>query len=276
MLAYDCAYIGHVQAKYAFNERGRLMRLENKVAVITGAASGFGAGTAQLFAAEGAAVVVADISDEAGESIVDSINTSGGKAVYVHADVTSRQDTRNMIDAAEKLGGRLDILINNAGYSHSNKEFSTVTDQEFDRVYDVNVKAVFIAVQEALPVFRRNGGGCIINTSSTAALRPRPGLAVYCSSKGAVSNLTKALAVELAPDKVRVNAICPVIGETGMLETFMGVPDTPENRKKFEATIPLGRFSTPNDIAQTMLFLSSDDAEFLTGVALEVDGGRCV
>ena len=276
MLAYDCAYIGHVQAKYAFNERGRLMRLENKVAVITGAASGFGAGTARLFAAEGAAVVVADISDETGEAIVDSINTSGGKAVYVHADVTSRQDTRNMIDAAEKLGARLDILINNAGYSHSNKEFSTVTDQEFDRVYDVNVKAVFIAVQEALPVFRRNGGGCIINTSSTAALRPRPGLAVYCSSKGAVSNLTKALAVELAPDKVRVNAICPVIGETGMLETFMGVPDTPENRKKFEATIPLGRFSTPNDIAQTMLFLSSDDAEFLTGVALEVDGGRCV
>ena len=276
MLAYDCAYIGHVQAKYAFNERGRLMRLENKVAVITGAASGFGAGTARLFAAEGAAVVVADISDEAGESIVDSINTSGGKAVYAHADVTSRHDTRNMIDAAEKLGGRLDILINHAGYSHSNKEFSTVTDQEFDRVYDVNVKAVFIAIQEALPLFRRNGGGCIINTSSTAALRPRPGLAVYCSSKGAVSNLTKALAVELAPDKVRVNAICPVIGETGMLETFMGVPDTPENRKKFEATIPLGRFSTPNDIAQTMLFLSSDDAEFLTGVALEVDGGRCV
>ena len=276
MLAYDCAYTGHEQAKYAFNEGGRLMRLENKVAVITGAASGFGAGTARLFAAEGAAVVVADISDETGESIVDSINTSGGKAVYIHADVTSRQDTRNMIDAAEKLGGRLDILINNAGYSHSNKEFSTVTDQEFDRVYDVNVKAVFIAVQEALPVFRRNGGGCIINTSSTAALRPRPGLAVYCSSKGAVSNLTKALAVELAPDKVRVNAICPVIGETGMLETFMGVPDTPENRKKFEATIPLGRFSTPNDIAQTMLFLSSDDAAFLTGVALEVDGGRCV
>ena len=276
MLAYDCAYTGHEQAKYAVNEGGSLMRLENKVAIITGAASGFGAGTARLFAAEGAAVVVADISDETGESIVDSINTSGGKAVYVHADVTSRQDTRNMIDAAEKLGGRLDILINNAGYSHSNKEFSTVTDQEFDRVYDVNVKAVFIAVQEALPVFRRNGGGCIINTSSTAALRPRPGLAVYCSSKGAVSNLTKALAVELAPDKVRVNAICPVIGETGMLETFMGVPDTPENRKKFEATIPLGRFSTPNDIAQTMLFLSSDDAEFLTGVALEVDGGRCV
>ena len=243
---------------------------------MTGAASGFGAGTAELFAAQGAGVVVADISDKAGEAVVESINTSGGRAVYVHADVTSRGDAKRMIQSAKDLGGGLDILVNNAGYSHRNKQFSDVTDEEFDKVYDVNVKAVFIAIQEALPVLRERGGGCIINTSSTAALRPRPGLAVYCSSKGAVSNLTKALAVELAPDKVRVNAICPVIGETGMLETFMGVPDTPENRKKFEATIPLGRFSTPNDIAQTMLFLASDDAAFLTGVALEVDGGRCV
>ncbi|MDP7220936.1 MAG: glucose 1-dehydrogenase [Arenicellales bacterium] len=252
------------------------MRLKDKVAVVTGAASGFGAGTAELFAAQGAGVVVADISDKAGEAVVESINTSGGRAVYVHADVTSRGDAKRMIQSAKDLGGGLDILVNNAGYSHRNKQFSDVTDEEFDKVYDVNVKAVFIAIQEALPVLRERGGGCIINTSSTAALRPRPGLAVYCSSKGAVSNLTKALAVELAPDKVRVNAICPVIGETGMLETFMGVPDTPENRKKFEATIPLGRFSTPNDIAQTMLFLASDDAAFLTGVALEVDGGRCV
>jgi len=252
------------------------MRLKDKVAVVTGAASGFGAGTAELFAAQGAGVVVADISDEAGEAVVESINTSGGRAVYVHADVTSRGDAKRMIQSAKDLGGGLDILVNNAGYSHRNKQFSDVTDEEFDKVYDVNVKAVFIAIQEALPVLRERGGGCIINTSSTAALRPRPGLAVYCSSKGAVSNLTKALAVELAPDKVRVNAICPVIGETGMLETFMGVPDTPENRKKFEATIPLGRFSTPNDIAQTMLFLASDDAAFLTGVALDVDGGRCV
>ena len=252
------------------------MRLKDKVAVVTGAASGFGAGTAELFAAQGAGVVVADISDEAGEAVVESINTSGGRAVYVHVDVTSRGDAKRMIQSAKDLGGGLDILVNNAGYSHRNKQFSEVTDEEFDKVYDVNVKAVFIAIQEALPVLRERGGGCIINTSSTAALRPRPGLAVYCSSKGAVSNLTKALAVELAPDNVRVNAICPVIGETGMLETFMGVPDTPENRKKFEATIPLGRFSTPNDIAQTMLFLASDDASFLTGVALEVDGGRCV
>ncbi|GIT54469.1 MAG: alcohol dehydrogenase [Pseudomonadota bacterium] len=221
------------------------MRLKDKVAVVTGAASGFGAGTAELFAAQGAGVVVADISDEAGEAVVESINTSGGRAVYVHADVTSRGDAKRMIQAANDLGGGLDILVNNAGYSHRNKQFSEVTDEEFDKVYDVNVKAVFIAIQEALPVLRERGGGCIINTSSTAALRPRPGLAVYCSSKGAVSNLTKALAVELAPDNVRVNAICPVIGETGMLETFMGVPDTPENRKKLRRPFPLAGFRRP-------------------------------
>jgi 3-oxoacyl-[acyl-carrier protein] reductase len=167
-------------------------------------------------------------------------------------------------------------LINNAGFSHSNKMFTQVTEEEFDRVYNVNVKAVYIAIQEVIPTFQQQGHGCIINTSSTAALRPRPGLAVYCSSKGAVSNLTKALAVEYASDQIRINALCPVIGETGMLETFMGVPDTPENRKKFEATIPMGRFSTPSDVAAAALFLASDDAAFITGITMEVDGGRCV
>ena len=142
--------------------------------------------------------------------------------------------------------------------------------------YRVNVKAVYLAMQEALPAFRRRGGGVVINTSSTAALRPRPGLSVYNSSKGAVQVLTKSLAVELAPHNVRVNALCPVIGETRLLETFMGMPDTPENREKFLATIPLGRFSTPQDIAQAALFLAGDEAAFITGVALEVDGGRSV
>ena len=252
------------------------MRLENKTAIVTGGASGFGAGIAQRFAHEGASVVVADINDTEGESIANEIRDSGGDAVYVHADVTSRSDTKQMISAAVEHSGRLDILINNAGFSHSNKLFTEVTDEEFDRVYNVNVKAVYIAIQEAIPVFKRQGHGCIINTSSTAALRPRPGLAVYCSSKGAVSNLTKALAVEYAGDQIRINALCPVIGETGMLETFMGVPDTVENRKKFEATIPMGRFSTPSDIAAAALFFASDDASFITGVTMEVDGGRCV
>jgi 3-oxoacyl-[acyl-carrier protein] reductase len=252
------------------------MRLENKTAIVTGGASGFGAGIAQRFAHEGASVIVADINDTEGESIANEIRDSGGDAVYVHADVTSRSDTKQMISAAVEHSGQLDILINNAGFSHSNKMFTEVTDEEFDLVYNVNVKAVYIAIQEAIPVFKRQGHGCIINTSSTAALRPRPGLAVYCSSKGAVSNLTKALAVEYASDQIRINALCPVIGETGMLETFMGVPDTVENRKKFEATIPMGRFSTPSDIAAAALFFASDDASFITGVTMEVDGGRCV
>ena len=252
------------------------MRLENKTAIVTGGASGFGAGIAQRFAHEGASVVVADINDPKGESTASEIRDSGGDAVYIHADVTSRSDTKRMISAAVEHSGQLDILINNAGFSHPNKSFTEVADEEFDRVYNVNVKAVYIAIQEAIPVFKRQGHGCIINTSSTAALRPRPGLAVYCSSKGAVSNLTKALAVEFAGDQIRINALCPVIGETGMLETFMGVPDTAENRKKFEATIPMGRFSTPSDVAAAALFLASDDASFITGVTMEVDGGRCV
>ena len=252
------------------------MRLENKTAIVTGGASGFGAGIAQRFANEGASVVVADINDPEGESIASEIRDSGGDAVYIHADVTSRSDTKGMISAAVEHSGQLDILINNAGFSHANKSFTEVADEEFDRVYNVNVKAVYIAIQEAIPVFKQQGHGCIINTSSTAALRPRPGLAVYCSSKGAVSNLTKALAVEFAGDQIRINALCPVIGETGMLETFMGVPDTAENRKKFEATIPMGRFSTPSDVAAAALFLASDDASFITGVTMEVDGGRCV
>jgi len=252
------------------------MRLENKTAIVTGGASGFGAGIAQRFAHEGASVVVADINDPEGESIASEIRDSGGDAVYIHADVTSRSDTKGMISAAVAHSGQLDILINNAGFSHANKSFTEVADEEFDRVYNVNVKAVYIAIQEAIPVFKRQGHGCIINTSSTAALRPRPGLAIYCSSKGAVSNLTKALAVEFAGDQIRINALCPVIGETGMLETFMGVPDTAENRKKFEATIPMGRFSTPSDVAAAALFLASDDASFITGLTMEVDGGRCV
>ena len=252
------------------------MRLENKTAIVTGGASGFGAGIVQRFAGEGASVVVADVNDRAGELTASEIRDSGGDAIYVHADVTSRSDTKQMIAKAVTHSGQLDILINNAGFSHSNKNFTQVTEEEFDRVYNVNVKAVYIAIQEVIPTFQQQGHGCIINTSSTAALRPRPGLAVYCSSKGAVSNLTKALAVEFASDQIRINALCPVIGETGMLETFMGVPDTPENRKKFEATIPIGRFSTPSDVAAAALFLASDDAAFITGITMEVDGGRCV
>jgi 3-oxoacyl-[acyl-carrier protein] reductase len=252
------------------------MRLEGKVALVTGAASGFGEGIARLFAAQGASVVVADLAREAGRRVAAEIVEAGADATFVEADVGCREGARAMIAAAVERFGGLDILVNNAGVSHPNKPFEEVSEAEFEHIYRVNVKAVYLAIQEALPVFRRRGGGAVINTSSTAALRPRPGLSVYNSSKGAVQVLTKSLAVELATDKVRVNALCPVIGETGLLETFMGVRDTPENRERFVATIPMGRFSTPQDIAQAALFLASDEAAFITGVALEVDGGRSV
>jgi len=252
------------------------MRLENKVAAVTGAASGFGEGMAKLFAAEGAKVVVADLNEADGRRVTEEIAGAGGQAVFQRTDVTERGEVQQMVARALESFGRLDILVNNAGFTHRNKSVVDVSDDEFDRIYGVNVKAVYIAVQEVIPVFRGQGGGVILNTSSTAALRPRPGLSVYNSSKGAVNILTKSLAVELAPEKIRVNAICPVIGETGLMEAFMGVPDTPENRKNFEATIPLGRFSRPEDIARAALYLVSDEASFITGVAMEVDGGRCV
>ncbi|MET4805900.1 SDR family oxidoreductase [Limibacillus sp. MBR-115] len=252
------------------------MRLEGKVAVITGAASGFGEGIAKRFAEEGAAVVVADLNATRGEAVAQNLSQLGGRAAFQRADVTSRDDVETMIQTALDRFGRLDILVNNAGFSHRNQPLMEVTEADFDRTYAVNVKAIYLATLAAVPAFRLGGGGVIINTTSTAGLRPRPGLTWYNGSKGAANILTKSMAVELAPEKIRVNAICPVIGETGLLETFMGLPDTPENRAKFTATIPLGRMSRPLDIANAALYLASDEAEFLTGVLLEVDGGRCV
>ncbi|MCG8354115.1 MAG: glucose 1-dehydrogenase [Kiloniellales bacterium] len=252
------------------------MRLKDKVAIVTGGGSGFGEGIARRFAREGAAVVVADINDNAGRTVADGIAGDGGKAHFTHADVTRRDDVRAMIESATAKFGKLDSLGNNAGYTHVNQPLIEVSEEEFDRTYAVNVKAIYLATLEVVPVFRAQGGGCIINTSSTAALRPRPGLVWYNGSKGAANVITKAMAAELAPDKIRVNALCPVIGETGMLERFMGVPDTPENREKFVATIPMGRMSQPADIANAALYLACDEAAFITGVTLEVDGGRCI
>ncbi len=249
------------------------MRLTDRVAIVTGGGSGFGAGIAQRFAIEGAQVVVADRDRAAAEAVMREI---GGDTIAVEADVTRRTEVQRMIDTAVDSFGRLDILVNNAGYSHRNAPLLEVGEEDYDRCFDVNVKAIFHATQIAVPVFRKQGGGVILNTSSTAGLRPRPGLTWYNASKGAVNTLTQSLAVELAPERIRVNALCPVIGETGLLETFMGVPDTPDARAKFVATIPLGRLSRPQDVASAAAFLASDDAEFLTGVLLEVDGGRCV
>jgi len=246
-------------------------RLEGKVAVVTGAASGFGEGIAKRFAEEGARVVVADLNGDGAAKVASEI---GASAVPVPADVTKSADVKAMISAAADQFGGLDILVNNAGYTHRNMPMTEVDEETFDRILAVNAKAIYLAALEAVPAMSANGG-VIINTASTAGLRPRPGLTWYNASKGWAVNATKSMAVELAPQKIRVNCLCPVAGETGMLHLFMG-EDTPEMRDKFVSTIPLGRLSTPLDIANAALWLASDEAGFITGVALEVDGGRCI
>ena len=253
------------------------MRLEGKVAVVTGGGSGFGEGIAKRFAEEGARVVVNDIDEKGGRRVTGEIEAAQGQgaAHFLRADVSLDADVARLVRESLDRYGRLDIVVNNAGVTHKNGSMLEVTEADFDRVFAVNVKAIYLAAKHMVPVLRRQGGGVIINTASTAGLRPRPGLVWYNGSKGAAIIITKAMAVELAPDKIRVNALCPVAGETPLLASFMG-GDTPENRKRFLASIPLGRFSTPRDIANAALYLASDEAEFITGVALEVDGGRCV
>jgi 3-oxoacyl-[acyl-carrier protein] reductase len=253
------------------------MRLQGKVAIITGGGSGFGEGIAKRFAEEGAKVIVNDIDDAGGKRVAAEIEKvhGQGSAVYVHADVAKDAEVKAMIDACLARFGRLDIMVNNAGVSHRNMPMLEVPEEMVDKILAINVKAIYLAARHVVPLFRRQGGGVIINTASTAGLRPRPGLTVYNASKGAAITMTKSMAVEFAPDNIRVNALCPVAGETPLLSTFMGA-DTPENRAKFKASIPLGRLSTPRDIANAALYLASDDAAFITGVALEVDGGRCI
>lgn len=249
------------------------MRLEGKTALVTGAASGFGAEIARVFAHEGAKVGIFDLNGAAAEALAREI---GRSAVAVTGDVTRRADVDRALDATSALGqGKLDIVVNNAGWTHRNKPLLDVTEDEFDRVYATNVKAIFHMVSAAVPRLKGRGG-TMINIGSTAGIRPRPGLTWYNSTKGAVNLLTRSLAVELAPDRIRVNCVAPVMGATGLLESFMGVPDTPENRARFIATIPLGRLSEPRDIANAALYLASDEAEFVTGVILEVDGGRTI
>jgi 3-oxoacyl-[acyl-carrier protein] reductase len=250
------------------------MRLEGKVAIVTGAASGFGKGIAERFVREGASVLIADLSAEAGEAVAAALNQVRPDAArFVRTDVSRDADTAVAIATAVEAFGGLDIVVNNAGYTHRNKPMAEVTEDEFDRIFAVNVKAIFLAVRHAAPHLSAKGGS-ILNIASTAGLRPRPGLTWYNASKGAVITATKSMAVELAP-KIRVNCLCPVLGQTGLTSTFLG-DDTPERRAQFLATIPLGRMSTPEDIANAALYLSSDEASMVTGVALEVDGGRCI
>ena len=248
------------------------MRLTGKSALVTGAGSGFGAAIARLYAQEGARVALMDRNRPAVEAVATAI---GAGALAVVGDVTSRPDIDRAVAAAAGQGG-LHIVVNNAGWSYSNKTLLDTTEDEFDRVFAINVKSVFHMVGAAVPVMRDGGGGVMINIGSTGGIRPRPGLAWYNATKGAVNLVSKALAAELAGHNIRVNCVAPVIGATGLLEAFMGMPDTPENRAKFLSTIPLGRMSKPEDIAAACLYFASDEAAFVTGAVLPVDGGRTV
>ncbi len=252
------------------------MRLADKVAVVTGAGSGFGAGIAARFAEEGARIVAADINGDSAAEIVEEIRNAGGTAVAVTADVSKGDEMAKIIAAAVDEFGGLDVVVNNAGTTHKNRPMLEVDESTYDHVFAVNVKSVYHSAIHAVPVFRRQGRGSFINIASTAGIRPRPGLTWYSATKGAVITMTKSMAVELAPDNIRANAVNPVVSATGLLKDFLPGEDTPEARAKFVATIPLGRMSTPRDVAAACLFLASADAEFLTGVCLEVDGGRCI
>jgi 3-oxoacyl-[acyl-carrier protein] reductase len=248
------------------------MRLSGKVAVVTGGGSGMGAAICRRFVAEGAQVVVVDCRKDRGESIADEL---GDSAVFVEADVSRDADVRKMIDAAVERFGRIEVLVNNAGAPQPPTPITETTESDFDRLMAVNAKAIFLAARRAVPIMRKQGGGVIINTVSVAAIRPRPNLTAYNSSKGAALVMTKSLAIELAPDRIRVNAVCPGPADTPMLSTFVG-GDSPEKRAAFLSTIPLGRLCTPDDIASAMVYLASEEASFVTGAVLDVDGGRCI
>lgn len=252
------------------------MRFDGKTIVVTGAGGGFGEGIAQRFAALGGRVVAADIRGDEAERVASGIRAQGGVAGAVEADVASNADMARLAAETLKLFGNAAVLVNNAGITHKNQPMLEVDEATFDRVFAINVKSLYLSAIHFVPQMRALGGGSIVNIASTAGIRPRPGLTWYNGSKGAAITLTKSMAAELAPDRIRVNAINPVMGETGMLGNLLPGEDSAEVRAKIIATIPLGRMSQPRDIANAATFLAADEADLITGACLEVDGGRCV
>jgi 3-oxoacyl-[acyl-carrier protein] reductase len=247
--------------------------LQGRVALITGAAAGFGEAIARRFVAEGAKVLVADLDGTRAQDVATSL---GASARAVRCDVSRRADVDAAVAACVDAFGGVGILVNNAGTTHRNQSMLEVDEATFDRVFAVNVKSIFHTSQAVVPLMKARRSGCIVNIGSTAGIRPRPGLTWYNASKGAVNLLSKSMAAELGPDGIRVNAVCPVMSPTALIEQFLGVPDTPEARAKVVAGIPLGRMSTPEDVAEATLYLASDAARFITGVELPVDGGRTI
>jgi len=249
------------------------MRLQGKRTLVTGAASGFGKGIAETYIREGAKVAVVDMNEAGARAVAKEL---GENAIAETCDVSKGDQVQAAVDATVAAFGGLDIVVNNAGWTNANSPLMDTDEATFRKIYDINVLSIFHMTKTCVPLWRAAGGGVMINVGSTAGIRPRPGLTWYNSSKGAVNLMTRSLAVELAPDKIRVCCIAPVMGATGLLEQFMGMPDTPENRARFISTIPMGRLSEARDIANAALYLASDEADFITGVVLEVDGGRTI
>jgi 3-oxoacyl-[acyl-carrier protein] reductase len=248
------------------------MRLQGKTAIVTGGASGFGAGIVRKFVSEGAQVMIADLNTDLAEELRQEM---GAHAIVATANVADNASVQAMAAQAAEAWGHIDILVNNAGVTHLPAPMETVSEEDFDLVFGVNCKSVYYTARHIVPLMKARGQGSILNVASTAGVSPRPNLNWYNASKGWMINATKGMAVELAPSGVRVNALNPVAGETPLLKSFMG-EDTPEIRAKFLATIPLGRFSTPEDMGNAACYLCSDEASMITGVCMEVDGGRCI
>ena len=253
------------------------MRVDGKSIIVTGAGGGIGEGIASRLASEGAAVFVNDINAALSEKVTADINAAGGRARFVAGDVTKSADWRALVAAAQAFGGKLDVIVNNAGWTHRNRPMLEVSEAEFDKVYDVNMKSIYWSAIHGVPALTAAGGGSFINIASTAGVRPRPGLTWYNGSKAAVIVTSKSMAAELGPQNIRVNCINPVFNpDTGLSAEFAGGPVDEARRAKFLATIPLGRFSTALDVANAALYLASDEAAFISGVCIEVDGARCV